>query len=75
MSPWSTYVDREARLQAEVKESRVVLACPSGCPCVFPDDPDQFECACDGLCISEEWNDLRQSLEDARSALSQETVK
>ena len=47
------------------------LRCPGGCLCVFPDDPDQYECACDGLCVSEVWYDLRVALEE----VSQESAR
>lgn len=49
----------------ELMDLRVRLTCPSGCHCVFPDDPDMHECGCDGACTGEVWNSLRETLEEA----------
>lgn len=46
------------RLRQERDAVVTAARCPSGCPCVFPEDPDMHECACDGPCSTATWDDL-----------------
>lgn len=37
-------------------ERQYLAPCPMGCGCVYLDDADRNDCACDGPCCTDEWD-------------------